>query len=38
MEYEDREEDDKVCLGEGFVDIDISKSTIRCFVDWVLPQ
>jgi hypothetical protein len=35
VEYEDCKEDDKVGLGEGFMDFDISESTILGFVDRV---
>jgi hypothetical protein len=31
----DREEDNEIGLSEGFVDFDISESTIMGFVDWM---
>jgi hypothetical protein len=37
MEDEDREEDNEICLSEGFMDFDISESTIMGFVNWVFP-
>lgn len=38
MKDKDREEDNEIGLSEGFMDFDISESTIMGFVDWMFPE
>jgi hypothetical protein len=33
----DREEDNEIGLSKGFMDFNISESTIMGFVDWMFP-